>query len=173
MPDVDSDPDSILVGAVFDSDDTSRVEAPAPPTDETPVRDYRPQEFDPRWKEPFTGLLYIGSLTSTETVFGHDFVISTPTQTERMQIGQVIAPYMETVSGNIAYATAFVAACLVSVDGRKLPEPVLNNPKETALHDRFKWVAENLRKPVVDELYGRCLELDMQVDRVLEAMGKA
>ena len=85
----------------------------------------------------------------------------------------VIAPYMETVSGNMAYATAFVAACLVSVDGHKLPEPVLNNPRETALHDRFKWVAANLKKPVVDELFSRCLELDMEVDRVLEAMGKA
>lgn len=165
------DPDSVLAEAVFESAPQTDT-APPPAPEEQEDREHQPLEFDQKWREPFTGLLYVGALTVTEYVFGHEFVLSTPTQTERMEIGQVIAPYVDTVSGQIAYTTAFVAACLVSVDGQRLPEPVMRG-KDTALHDRFKWVHENLRKPVVDELYSRCLELEMKVQQVLDAMGKA
>jgi len=165
------DSDSLLVEAVMGAEPQTDTAPPSADHEESD-REHRPVEFDQKWREPFTGLLYVGALTVTEVVFGHEFVLSTPTQTERMEIGQVIAPYVDTVSGQIAYTTAFVAACLVSVDGHKLPEPVMRG-KDTALHDRFKWVHENLRKPVVDELYSRCLELEMKVQQVLDAMGKA
>lgn len=140
--------------------------------DEKPAEEAVP-EFDPKYREPFTGLLYIGALTDSTTLFGHHFTISTPTTTERLQIGQVIAPYQGTVTGELAYQTALVAAYLVSIDGTKLPEPVLSNPKETALHDRFRWVTENLRRPVIEELFDWCLRLDSQVEGALSAMGKA
>jgi hypothetical protein len=130
-------------------------------------------EFDVRHREPFKGLLYVGALIEDFELFGHRFRIGTPTQTERLQIGQVIQPYQGTVTGEIAYQTALVAAYLIEIDGQKLPEPVLSNPKETALHDRFRWCSENLRRAVIDEVFTRCLELDGKVDGVLAAMGKA
>lgn len=142
--------------------------APAP----EPVQEEVP-EFDPRHREPFKGLLYVGALLDTFEVFGHSFTIGTPTQTERLQIGQVIQPWQGTVTGEIAYQTALVAAYLIDIDGVKLPEPVLNNPKETALHDRFRWVSDNIRRPVINEIFDRCLRLDSKVDDVLAAMGKA
>lgn len=130
-------------------------------------------EFDPAYRQPFKGLLYVGALTKTFELFGHHFTIATPTQTERLQIGQVIEPFQSTVTAEIAYQTALVAAYLVGIDGQKLPEPVVSNPKETALHDRFRWVSENLRRPVLDRVFDECLRLDRQVDDVLAAMGKA
>jgi hypothetical protein len=155
------------------------MEVPAPekpaqsqePTPE-PIAEDVP-EFDPQHRKPFTGLLYIGALTKRFDMFGHNFTIATPTQTERLQIGQVIQPWQGTVTGEIAYQTALVAAYLVDVDGQKLPEPVMTNPKETALHDRFRWVSDNLRRVVIDRIFDECLTLDGQVDEVLAAMGKA
>lgn len=172
------DADSALADAVLSAppsiQDTPQ-DSPPPDASEAPAaaEQYAPKEFDPRWRHPFVGLLYVGALTESFSLFGHEFVIATPTQTERMQIGIVIKDFVDTVAGELAYSTAMVAAFLVSIDGEKLPEPVVNNPKETALHDRFLWVSNNMRRPVVSELYSRCLQLDMEVDGVLEAMGKA
>jgi hypothetical protein len=130
-------------------------------------------EFDPAYRQPFKGLLYVGALTKSFELFGHHFTIATPTQTERLQIGQVIEPFQNTLTAEIAYQTALVAAYLVDIDGTKLPEPVVTNPKETALHDRFRWASENLRRPVLDRIFDECLKLDRLVDEVLAAMGKA
>lgn len=145
---------------------------PAPEPAKEPVKESIP-EFDPKHRQPFIGLLYVGALTDTFELFGHTFVISTPTQTEMLQMGQVIEPFAMTPSADIAYQTARVAAYLVSIDGQKLPEPVVMNPKETALHDRFRWVAENLRRPVIDKVFDQCLDLEDKVTGALEAMGKA
>lgn len=151
-----------------------RVEPPAPveSQDRPEPENHTPPDFDERWREPFSGLLYLGSLSTSVTIWGHDFLLATPSQTERMQIGPLIKDYIDTVSGPLAYSTAFVAASLVEIDGRPLPRPVTNDPKENALAGRFRWVQHNMHKPVVDELYSRALELDMTVQHVLEAMGK-
>lgn len=159
-----------LAGApAFPGPDERRESAQEEPED---VEEDLP-EFDPAWRQPFKGLLYVGALTKSFELFGHHFTIATPTQTERLQIGQVIEPFQNTVTAEIAYQTALVAAYLVDIDGTKLPEPVVTNPKETALHDRFRWTSENLRRPVLDRIFDECLKLDHQVDEVLTAMGKA
>lgn len=165
-------PDAIPVGAAFpehqepEKPAQSQQEAPEPVEETVP-------EFDARHKQPFRGLLYVGALTHTVEMFGHSFTIGTPTETERLQIGPIIQPYLNTVTAEIAYQTALVSAYLIQIDGEKLPEPVLNNPKETALHDRFTWVRDNVRRQVINRLFDECLKLDTQVDEVLEAMGKA
>jgi hypothetical protein len=145
-------------------DDTPEV--PEPEEETVP-------EFDPRYREPFRGLLYVGALSRSFELYGHSFTIATPTQAERLQIGPVVQPYQNTISGEIAYATALVAAYLVDIDGVKLPEPVVTNPKETALNDRFRWVTENLKKQVIDKVFDECLVLDSMTGETLEAMGKA
>lgn len=172
------DADSVLTEAVMAEqpivEDPSPSDTPPPVANTEPAAEtYQPREFDPKWREAFTGLLYVGALAESFSLFGHEFVVATPTQTERLQMGIVIKDYVDTIAGEQAYATVMVAAFLVSVDGYKLPEPVVTNPKETALHDRFRWVSQNLRKQVIERVYARCLELDAEVDGALEAMGKA
>lgn len=188
-----ADPDAAMVGVVMGAGTSPQVDPtlfgrpldeiaaqqrgePLPaPAEEAPQvqEDFTPREFDPKHKEPFTGLLFVGALTDEFELWGHRFVIATPTQTERMQIGPVIKDYADTIAGEMAYATALVAAYLVSVDGHELPKPVVKDIKETALRDRFRWVSDTLQKPVIDYVFSKCLELDQQVDDVLEAMGKA
>lgn len=187
-----ADPDAAMVGAAMGTgtpppidpslfgrpldDVTAEQRGSSSPQQEEepqPQEDFTPREFDPRHRESFTGLLFVGALTDEFTLWGHRFVIATPTQTERMQIGPLIKEYTETIAGDLAYATALVAAYLVSVDGHELPKPVTKDVRETALRDRFRWVADTLQAPVINYLFSKCLELDQQVDDVLEAMGKA
>lgn len=154
---------------------TGPVGAPAPPATPAPEPEPvpGPKEFDARWREPFTGLLYLGQLTEEFEVWGHRFQIQTPSHLEKINIGLVHKPYAETMSSELVFATAMVAAYLRQVDGQLLPQPVVNDPKETALAERFRWVSENLRQPVITKIYNRCLALEDQVEQVLDAMGEA
>lgn len=150
------------------------MEKPEPPEEEQEdeAREEVP-EFDPRWRDAFSGLLYVGALSSSFEVYGHRFTIATPTMTEMLQIGQVIEPFQKTVMAEVAFQTARVAAYLSSIDGRDLPRPISNDPKETALHQRFQWVNDTLKRPVINKIHDKTFELDAQVEGVLEAMGKA
>jgi hypothetical protein len=132
-----------------------------------------PKAFDERYREPFTGLLFLGNLEDTFTIWGHTFRIVTPSQLERMQLGQLHQPYAGTLASEIAYQTLLVASYLREVDHNRLPEPVVVDPTQNGVRDRFRWVAENLRGPVIDELFSRCLALEAQVRTVLAAMGEA
>jgi hypothetical protein len=132
-----------------------------------------PPEFDEKHRMRFRGMLYIGALTDHFDLFGHSFIMATPSETDRLQIGLVMQPYQSTMTAEIAYQNALVAAYLIEVDGRKLPQPITTDPKDTALLHRFQWVTTNLKRPVVNKLFERCLELDKQVEDVLAAMGKA
>jgi hypothetical protein len=152
------------------------VPAPEPPPEAPAAPEpAEPQEaipaFDPRHREVFTGLLWVGHLTQRLTLFGHSFEIATPTTTERLEMGPLLAPYNGTPSGSIAYSAMLVAAYLRKVDDLPLPEPL--GPKDSGLPARFNWVTENLRRPVVEALFDKVLVLEGQVDEVLEDMGKA
>lgn len=130
-------------------------------------------EFDPRWRDSFSGLLYVGALIDSFEIYGHRFVIATPTMTEMLQIGQVIEPFQKTVMAEVAFQTARVAAYLTSIDGQDLPRPITTDPKETSLQQRFQWVNDTLRRPVINKIHDKTFELDAKVEGVLEAMGKA
>lgn len=190
------DPDEALVGAAMESlpaaaagggdgqqqwvaDEASPVgddEQPdeQPDTDDDDENDWRtPRTFDERYKQSFTGLLYVGYLTDEFWVWGHRFEIKTPTQAERIQVGQVHKPFADTLTSEIAWQAAVVAAYLDKVDDQELPKPVTLDPKESALQDRYRWVTENLKQAVINQVFNKCLLLDAEVDRTLAAMGEA
>lgn len=177
-PMVRSDPPGVWDLPPEDSPDVSPNMAMPPPPQpeepEVPQEDLKPREFDARARDAFHGLLWIGHLSQEVQRYGHIFKLVTPSGTERIQIGQVIAEWRNTLTEEVAFMQATVAAFLVSVDGVALPEPVLNHPKETALQDRFTWVGENFSsRALLNELFQECLILDQQSDIALEAMGKA
>lgn len=152
----------------------------APGTSEPPqqpgpaqVEPDAPAEFDPRHRDLFSGLIYLGYLEETVVLWGHTFRLVTPSRMERLQGGALHQPYLGTLSADLAYETVMVAMFLTKVDGHELPQPVLTDPKENAVRDRFEWVAQNLREGVIGRLYEQVLLLDQKVLDVLEAMGKA
>jgi hypothetical protein len=149
------------------------------PTVDAPVQQEEPsdeelkaREFDPRHKQSFIGLLYVGYLSREFEIYGHHFRIVTPTNRELLQIGPLLANYDKTVSAEIAYAQAMTAAYLHSIDKQELPQPISTNVKDTALQNRFDWVGENIRRPVINRIFEECLRLDAEVEGALEAMGK-
>lgn len=178
-----ADPDDALVDAALAAP-APLLGAPPPGAQTGPVPQPEPQErqkpdglqpkdFDPKWRDPFYGLVYLGRLTDEFVVWGHRFKIATPSHLERMEIGLIHAPYANTITTEVAFETALVAAYLQQIDGQDLPRPLSPDPKDTSLADRFRWVGDNLNRQVINAVYNRCLVLDEKVDGVLEAMGEA
>jgi hypothetical protein len=155
------------------SDAPGAVQEPPAQSGSENAAQYQPAEFDERYKVPFTGLMYLGRLEETVAIWGHTFRLVTPSRMERLQAGELHAPYVGTLSAELAYETVLVAAFLSDVDGQPLPRPVVNDPKENAVRDRFRWVAENLKEPVMSRVYEYVLLLDQKVRDVMEAMGEA
>jgi hypothetical protein len=147
----------------------SGEEQQAPPAEKLSLP---PAEFDPRHREDFTGLLYLGRLIEDHEIWGHSFRLCTPSHRERLQVGQIIKPFRETSAEDPAWMAGLVAAYLIEIDGEPLPEPVVKG-KGTGLADRFNWVLDNVHTPVINELFEKCLILDRRVREVLQAMGEA
>lgn len=151
----------------------SPIAEPPPMDAGPPPEDERIPEFDPRWREPFEGMLYIGHLEETISFWGHSFLLVTPSSAERLKISLLTKPYDGTIGWEFAYSCALVAAYLIKVDHQDLPRPITNDPKDTAMEERWNWILNNLKKPVIDALFERCTIVDSEVRDVLDAMGKA
>jgi hypothetical protein len=156
------------------TDEDQQQDEESPP--DTPLQEQdgiQPQEFDPRHRDAFTGLLFLGYLEKTITVWGHTFHLVTPSQAEKIQIGLLHKEYLGTLASEIAYQTLLVAAYLRNVDGNELPKPITNDSKDQALNERYRWVGENLREQVIDEIFSRCIMMQADIRDILAAMGKA
>jgi hypothetical protein len=149
-------------------DDPPEVEPEPEPDGDSKIK-----EFDPRHREPFLGLLYVGYLETDVMIYGHKFRLRTPSQTDRLQIGLIIKPWRDTAAEEIAWQQAMVASYLITLDGQPLPMSVLNGPDASDMRDRFNWIGNNLKQPVLNRLFEECLILESEVENVLEAMGKA
>jgi hypothetical protein len=149
---------------------------PHPMTQENDLSGYEvPEdipEFDPRVKEDFEGLMYLGRLTDEFKWLGHHFVIRTLTVDEILEVGILHRLYSETVSDTKAYQAAVVAACVITVDGKALPMPLSTEPTDTDLINKFRYVKRSWYPQTLDAIYERYLLLEAKVDEVIKAMGK-
>jgi hypothetical protein len=140
--------------------------APQPEADTAP-------RFDDRYKEPLTGLLFLGALKKNFTWLSHTFTIRTLTIGEYAEIGVVAARYRETDFAAKAYQAATVAACLISVDGKPLPVmPVTNGMDDTNLQAKFDYVLNRWFSPVTDVVFTEFLELESRLRELLDELGK-
>jgi hypothetical protein len=139
-----------------------------------PVADNEPPEFDPRYAEPFEGLLYIGALTKEFEWLGHTFVIRTLTTNEILIVPLIIKKWEGTIGAARAYGACMVALATISVDGQSLPTPVETSPigHEWALQ-RFNHVTGRWFPYTIDRVYSEYLELESEAVKTVEAMGNA
>jgi hypothetical protein len=128
--------------------------------------------FDPRYKDPFVGLLYLGSLKKTVKLYGHEFKIETPSQRARIEAGVLHKEFVNTLSAEIGWASLTVASYLQSVDGNPLPAPISTNLRDTGVSDRYDWVVDNLRQPVILALFEECLILDAAAQDALNELSR-
>lgn len=128
-------------------------------------------EFDQRYREPFTGLVFLGALRDEFTEFGHSFKIATPNVRERLAAGVLHKKYLNTLAAGEAWQALLVALYLEEVDGEELPEPLGPSP-QAKIETRFNWVVDNLRDKVILRLFEKCIDLEQEVDRSLEELDR-
>lgn len=130
-------------------------------------------EFDPKHREPFEGLLYLGRLQKTFSKWGHTFVIRTLTTEQLAEIGLIVKPYEGTNVENAVYQSAVVAASVQSVDGRPLPGTIEIDRSSELTLVRYPYVLKNWMPSVREVVWQEIFTLELESRQVLEAMGKA
>lgn len=171
---------SDLVEAMDDLTSGPEASSTAPPTEGTtpgstsgePSEVALP-EFDPRYREEFEGLLYLGYLTNEFSWMGHRFKIRTMTSGEYIEAGLAVRPYKDSIGESRAYVAAMVAGCLVLVDGRPLAIPITKDPSDSEFANRFRVILDSWFPWTIDKVYEEFLKLEARVEEILAAMGKA
>jgi hypothetical protein len=130
--------------------------------------------FDPKYADPFKGLLYIGALSDSFTWLQHNFRIRTLRDGEKLAIAKIIKPYSDTIGADRAYAAAIAAMCIMDVDGDDLPTPIGETRKaEQWGQERFDYVKDNWHGSTIDQVFNHYVALEDLAYRVVDAMGKA
>ncbi len=130
-------------------------------------------KFDPRFKDDIDGLVWLGFLTDTFTMYGHTFTIQTLTRGERMAVTQVAKPYEDTLGAGMALGTATVAACILMVNGMPLnPAFTHDEAPLSRINANFEIVSKWF-DPLIEAIYAKFTELQMrQIDAFYELESK-
>lgn len=128
-------------------------------------------EFDQKVRDPFTGLLYLGSLQDKFEWGGHSFTIRTLRSGELADVALAIKKYAGTDGEMKAYQAAVAAAALLDIDGQGLPLPTPIRTDEKEFDRRFAYIMTNWFPPTLDAIYERYITLELTVRQVVEAMG--
>jgi hypothetical protein len=161
------DPEEIVLLPEDDEETPEPVEGVAEP-------ELDPVLFDPRYVEPFKGLLYLGALTKQFEWLGHKFVIRTLTTDELLAVPMLIKQWEDTIGHARAYSTAMVALATMSVDDEALPTPVQSASTDYAwAFQKFNFVKGRWFVYTIDKVYSEYLELEKTAGEVIEAMGNA
>lgn len=128
-------------------------------------------EFDPRCREDFEGLLYIGALTAKFSWLGHTFVIRTLKTDEVIEIGLLTKDYLSTDAWGKAYQAAVLGASVLTVDGKEPPLPLTAEKDDTLLRTRMEYVMRSWFPPTLDAVYERYGRLEVKAREVIAAMG--
>lgn len=126
--------------------------------------------FDPRYKDDFIGLMYLGRLSHTFDLLGHEVVIRTLTTEELAEISMFMKPYEGTAHREGIYAAVIAGVCTESVDGQPLPQPITRN--STGALERIRYSLKNWLPPVHNRIFQEYYALDLRASRVLDQMGK-
>jgi hypothetical protein len=161
-------PSSTAPGTVGDTPGTDGAPEPGPEEEAEPL-----PEFDPRHKDAFRGLIYVGALSDRFDWLGHEFHIRTLTTGELAEVALLAAKYRDTEAALKAWQGALVAACTISVDGDPIAVPLTSEPGDTAVSAKFRYVMDKWFPPVLDVIYQRYVQLEFTTREVIEAMGKA
>jgi hypothetical protein len=141
-----------------------------PPEPAEPLAEVE-SDFDPKHREDFTGLLYLGQLEDECTIAGHYFKLVTPTQADRLAMGPLHKPWVNTLTAELAWRLIIVSAYLRKIDNEDAPEPL--NSHTSALGTRFDWVQRSISSDIVIErLYERCLLIDARVRQLIEELDR-
>jgi hypothetical protein len=129
-----------------------------------------PEPFDPRYKDDFEGLMFLGALQANFSFVGHKFRIRTLMTDELLAAARIIKEYEGTVADTRAYATVMVALATISVDGIGLPAPIAEDGEYSWAYERFNYVKAKWFPYTVDFVYDRYLVLEDRSRNVINQM---
>ena len=122
--------------------------------DATPVVAVEEKPLD----EETYGLIYRGFLTSEIKIGVHKIAIRTLRIGEELEAALLAAKYRESVEYPRALATAQVAACITSVDGKQLLEERLG-PQDEKLEAKFQYIQQNWYWPTIHAVHSEYMRL--------------
>lgn len=142
------------------------AEAPEP---DTVLIDDDGLSFDDRHREDFIGLLYVGQLEKEVRVAGHRFLLRTPGQRDRLEMGPVHKPWLNTLTAERAWMAVTVAAYVQRIDSEDAPEPL--NKNVSLLRARLEWIQATIESEhVIERIYNECLLLDARVRELIDEL---
>jgi hypothetical protein len=151
--------------------DESQLVPPPPPSDETtPDEADDSNILDPRYKQDFEGLTYLGYLADEFDLAGHRFNVRTLNTDALLEVALWTQKYSGSLGESRAYSTAVVAAAVELIDGRPINRPLGPNEPDFALRVA---VVRRWYPWTIDQIYSRVRELERRVDDVLSELGKA
>lgn len=110
-------------------------------------------KFPPDIDQDLRGLMFLGSLQNKFALLGHDIVLKTLKTGEELACMLLIKEYEETLGTQKAFASAFVAASIVSIDGQAMMEPMGPEQAFDVLRQRFTYVIQSWYWPVIEQIY--------------------
>lgn len=106
-----------------------------------PALEPEPVEEEEKVDDQTFGLIYNGQLSEVVKVAGHDIRIRTLRIGEELEASLLANKWSDTGEAGRALATALVAACIVSVDGKPLLEGL--GPHESTMESKFDYIRSN------------------------------
>ena len=158
-------------GSASSEVDEETLIPPPPPSDETTPDEADDSAFlDPRYKQDFDGLTFLGYLADEFEVGGHRISVRTLNTDALLEVSLWTQKYSGSLGESRAYSTAVVAAAVELLDGRPLHRPLGSGeadfPHRVAIVRRwYPWT--------IDQIYSRVRELERRVDALLAELGKA
>lgn len=161
------DEDGQIVAPDLDSFDAEADDGP----EDDPVEEFT--VFDPRHRDAFEGVMWLGHLEDTFEAFGHSFTIKTLTAGEKLAVARLIMDFERSVAYGRAFHAACAAAALLTIDGR--PVPVAQRPgpdgNPSVVRQKYEWLVGTFYEPVIEVIFAKLDALEAQVLEVLAELG--
>lgn len=111
-------------------------------------------EFDPRISDDVEGLLFLGYLTQSVTIYNHTFVLKTLRRGERLAVTQFARDYEDTLGIADALQTGYLALAIVTADGRPLSIAISDEERDPLVRLEANYrVVSRWFDPVLEALY--------------------
>lgn len=126
------------------------------------------------WREDFSGLLTLGSVTGWFEWCGHRIALRTLTVDEELLVSQLTREFDSGIGATKAYATAICGMCVDAIDHQPMPVPLGEHPGAP-----YKWALERFNyarrwfPPTIDAIFDAYLQLEIRQREVMTELGKA
>lgn len=139
-----------------------------------PVEVHFEEPDDDRWREDFTGLLFLGALRGWIDWCGHRIAMRTLNTDEELLIAQLVKDLEGGMGGMKGYATATAGLCVEAIDHQAMPVPLGEHPNQ-----QYKWALERFNyarrwfPPTIDTIFDAYLTLEKRQREILVSLGKS